>query len=116
MEVKAKVLAEDRVAFKSLEERSRMVLQAFYEKGLEDPLAIDDVGPTQLLPHLVAALEDVVDGIGPLGEGEARTLSSAALTRLFSYLHLRDPDANLDELLEPVDDECCAHAAKAMTG
>nr|XP_020147614.1 CCR4-NOT transcription complex subunit 3-like [Aegilops tauschii subsp. strangulata] len=105
LEAKAKVLAEDRVAFKSLEEKSHAALRALYEKGLEEPLATDDKGPTQLLPHLVAALEDVVDGIGPLVEGEAHALSSAALTRVFSHLHLRDPDAYLDELLEPVDDE-----------
>ena len=55
-------------------------------------------------------------GIGPLVEGEARTLSSAALTRVFSHLHLRDPDTNLDELLEPVDDERCAAAAEAVKG
>ena len=54
--------------------------------------------------------------IGPLVEGEARTLSSAALTRVFSHLHLRDPDANLDELLEPVDDERYAVAAAAVSG
>nr|XP_020177567.1 uncharacterized protein LOC109763120 [Aegilops tauschii subsp. strangulata] len=114
LEAKAKVLAEDRAAFKSLEERSRVALRALYEKGLEEPLATDDEGPTQLLPHLVAALEEVVGGIGPLVEGEARTLSSAALTRIFSHLHLRDPTANLDELLEPVDDERCAAAAEAM--
>ena len=116
LEAKAKVLAEDRVAFTSLEERSRVALRALYEKGLEEPLATDDEGPTQLLPHLVAALEEVVGGIGPLVEGEARALSSAALTRVFSHLHLRDPAANLNELLEPVDDECCAAAAEVVKG
>ena len=70
LEAKAKVLAEDRVAFKSLEEKSHVALRALYEKGLEEPLATDDEGPTQLLPHLVVALEDVVDGIGPLVEGK----------------------------------------------
>nr|XP_020176299.1 nucleoporin NSP1-like [Aegilops tauschii subsp. strangulata] len=114
LEAKVKVLAEGRVAFKSLEEKSRVALRALYEKGLEEPLATDDEGPTQLLPHLVAALEDVVDGIDPLVEGEARALSSAALTRVFSHLHLCDHDADLDELLEPVDDERCTAAAEAM--
>nr|XP_020186038.1 translation initiation factor IF-2-like [Aegilops tauschii subsp. strangulata] len=116
LEAKAKVLAEDRVAFKSLEERSRVALRALYEKGLEEPLATDDEGPTQLLPHLVVVLEDVVGGISPLEKGEARTLSSAALARVFSHLHRCDPDANLDELLEPVDDERCTAAAKAVKG
>ena len=36
--------------------------------------------------------------------------------RVFSHLHLRDPAANLDELLEPVDDERCAAAAEAVKG
>ena len=54
---------------------------------------------------MVDALEDVVSGIGPMAEGEARVLSSATLMRVFSHLHLRDPAALLDELLEPVKDE-----------
>ena len=114
LEAKAKVLAEDRVAFKSLEEKSREALWALYEKGLEKPLVKDDEGPAQLLPYLVDALEDVVSGIGPMAEGEARILSSATLTRVFSYLQLRDPVALLDELLEPMDDEHCVAASAAV--
>ena len=38
------------------------------------------------------------------------------MTRIFSHLHLGDPAANLNELLEPVDDERCAAAAKAVKG
>ena len=53
-------------------------------------------------------------GIGPIAEAEAHVLSSAALTRVFSHLHLRDPAARLDELLEPVDDERCAATAAAV--
>ena len=109
-------VAEDRVAFKSLEERSRKTLWSLYEKGLEEPLATDDEGPTQLLPYLVATLEEVVSGIGPLAEEEARILSSAALTRVFNHLHIRDPTDHLDELLEPMDDERCTAAAKAVKG
>ncbi|KAM3385786.1 hypothetical protein ACQJBY_009487 [Aegilops geniculata] len=116
LEAKAKILAEDRVAFKSLEERSRAALWSLYEKGLEEPLATNDEGPTQLLPYLVEVLEEVMSGIGPLAEVEARILSSAALTRVFSYLHLRDPAAHLNELLEPVDAEHCAAAAEAVKG
>ena len=47
---KARVLAEDRVAFKSLQLRSHEALQELYEKGLEKPLVTDDEGPAQLLP------------------------------------------------------------------
>ena len=57
-----------------------------------------------------------MSGIGPIVEEEARILSSAALTRVFSHLHLRDPDANLDELLEPMDGECYATVAEAVKG
>ena len=81
---------------------------------MEEPLATDNEGPTQLVPHLVAALKDVIDGIGPLVEGKARALSSSALTRVFNHLYLHDPDADLDELLEPMDDERCAAAAESV--
>ena len=75
LEAKEQVLVEDRVAFNSLEEKSHVALRALYEKGLEEPLVTDDKGSTQLLPHLVVALEDVVNGIGPLVKEEARSLS-----------------------------------------
>nr|XP_020197002.1 actin cytoskeleton-regulatory complex protein PAN1-like [Aegilops tauschii subsp. strangulata] len=116
LDAKAKVLAEDRTAFALLEKRSRVALKALYEKGLEKPLTTNEDGPAQLLPCLVAALEEVVSGIGPMAEAEARVLSIAALTRVFSHLHLRDPTARLDELLEPVDEERCAAAAAAVKG
>ena len=116
LDAKAKVLAEDRAAFKLPEERSRTALRSLYEKGLEEPLAADDEGPTQLLPYLVATLDEVMSGIGPLAEREARILSSAALTRVFSHLHLCNPAAHLDELLEPVDNEHYAAAAAAGKG
>nr|XP_020170213.1 chromosome partition protein Smc-like [Aegilops tauschii subsp. strangulata] len=116
LEIKAKVLAEDREAFKSLEERSREALGGLYEKVLQKPLVTDNDGPAQLLPQLIKALEDVVDGIGPMVEGEAHALSSSALTRVLSHLHLRDPNADLGVLLEPVDEERCTAAAKAVKG
>ena len=102
LDAKAKVLAEDREAFSLLEKRSSVALKSLYEKGLEKPLTTDKDGPAQLLPHLVKALEEVMEGIGPMAEAEARVLSSAALTRVFSHLYPRAPDACLDELLEPV--------------
>ena len=99
LQIKAKVLVEDREAFKSLEERSRKALRGLYKKGLENPLVTDDDGPAQLLPQLVMALEDIVDGIGPMVEGEARALSSSALARVLSHLHLRYPTADHGVLL-----------------
>ena len=51
-----------------------------------------------------------------MAEVEARVLSSVALTRVFSHLYLHGPNANLDELLEPVADEHCTAAAAAVKG
>nr|XP_020192045.1 translation initiation factor IF-2-like [Aegilops tauschii subsp. strangulata] len=116
LEAKARVLAEDRAAFKSLEERARVALWGLYEKGLKKLLATNDEGPAQLLPHLIAALKDVVDRIGLMVEGEARALSSSALTHVFSHLHLHNPNADLGELLEPVEEGCCTAAAEAVKG
>ena len=47
-------------------------------------------------------------------EGEARALSSSALTRVFGHLHLRDPDVDLSALLEPMDEKHCTAAAEAV--
>ena len=116
LDAKARVLAEDRVAFANLEERSRKALKTLYEHGLEKSLATDEDGPARLLPLLVKALEEVVDGVGPMAEAEARILSSAALTRVFSHLYLRDPNTCLDELPEPVADDHSATAATAVQG
>ena len=116
LDVKVKVQAEDCASFALVEKRSREALKSLYEKGLEKPLTTDEDGPAQLLPYLVAALEEVVSGIDPMAEQEARVLSSAALTRVFSHLHLRDPTTCLDELLEPVADEHYTAAAAAVKG
>ena len=116
LDTKARVLAEDRVAFADLEKRSRKALKTLYEHGLEKPLDTDEDGPTQLLPLVVKALEEVVDGLGPMAEAEAHVLSSAALTRVFSHLHLRDPNARLDKLLEPVAVDNCEAATAAVQG
>ena len=114
LDAKARVLTEDRAAFANLEKRSRKALKTLYKHGLEKPLDTDKDGPAQLLPLVVKALEEVVDGLGPMAEAEARVLSSAALTRVFSHLHLRDPNACLDELLEPVAEDQCEAAAAAV--
>ena len=115
-DAKAKVLTDDRAAFKLLEEKARTPLKSLYKKGLEEPLVVDNEGPNQLVPYLVGVLEDVVSGIGPMAEEEACVLSLAALTRIFSHLHLRNPTAHLDKLLEPVKDEHYEAAAAAMKG
>ena len=116
LDAKAKVLAEDRAAFMDYEVRSRKALKTLYEEGLEKPLAGATEGPAKLLPFLAEELEEVVTGIGPMAEVEARVLSSAALTRILSHVYLRNPDANLDDLLEPLDVQCSAAAAEAVKG
>ena len=116
LEAKAQALAEDRMAFKLLEERSRTMLRSLYENGLEEPLAGAEDGPAELLPFLVRALEDVVDGLGPTTEAEARALSSAALTHVLSHVYLRDPNVHFDSLLEPVSGDHAAAAAEAVRG
>ena len=55
---KARVLAEDRVAFAEMEEKARASLKMLYESGLESPLAGEEDGPAKLLPFLVRALDD----------------------------------------------------------
>ena len=83
---------------------------------MEKPLDTDEDNPAQLLPLVVKALEEVIHGLGPMAEAEARVLSSAALTRVFSNLHLRDPSARLDELLEPMAKDHCEATAAAVQG
>nr|XP_020191660.1 MAP7 domain-containing protein 1-like [Aegilops tauschii subsp. strangulata] len=113
----AKAQAAERDRLEELErKRSRVALKSLYEKGLEKLLTTDKDGPAQLLPFLVKALKEVVEGIGPMADAEAHVLSSTALTLVFSHPYLRDPSAHLDELLEPVADEHCAAAAAAVKG
>ncbi len=54
--------------------------------------------------------------VGPMAEAEDRVLSSAALTRILSHVYLCNPDANLDDLLEPVDARRSIAAAEAIKG
>lgn len=109
-------MAEDHLAFAGLEERSRKALKSLYDDGLEKPLAGAKDGPAKLLPFLVEALEEFVTGIGPIAKVEARVLSSAVLTEVLSHVYLRDPGANLDELLEHEDTERSMAAAEAVKG
>src|SRR4051812_17374842 len=113
---KARVLAKDRVAFAEMEKKARSSLKTLYESVLESPLAGTEDGPAKLLPFLVRALEDVALGLGPTTEAEARVLSSAALTRVFTHIYLRDPSVDLDSLLEPASGERAAAAAEPVKG
>ena len=51
-----------------------------------------------------------------LAPAEARVLSSTALTRVFTHVYLRDPNVDLDSLLEPASGELAAAAAEAGKG
>ena len=104
------------MAFAEMEKRARAALKTLYESDLEEPLAGAEDGPAKLLPFLVRPLEDVVDGLGPTAEAEARALSSAALTHVLSHVYLRDPNVDLDSLLEPVSGDLAAAAAEAVKG
>ena len=99
-----------------MEARARSSLRTLYDSGLESPLAGAEDGPAKLLPFLVRALEDVTLVLGPTAEAEARALSSAALTRVFTHIYLRDPSADLDSLLEPVSAEGAAATTEAVKG
>ena len=69
--------------------------------------------PAALLPEVVAVLEDAVNGFASLVESEARSLSSSALTCVFSHLYLQDASFNLSSFLTPMgaDPEDVAAAA-----
>ena len=97
-----------------MEEKARASLKTLYESGLESPLAGEEDGRAKLLPFLVRALEDVALGLGPTAEAEARVLSSAVLTRVFTHIYLRDPNVDLDSLLEPASGEHAAAAVEAV--
>ena len=43
-------------------------------------------------------------------------MSSAALTRVFTHIYLRDPNIDLDSLLEPASGERAAAATEAVKG
>ena len=83
---------------------------------MEEPLDGAEDGPAELLPFLVRALEDVIDGLGPTAEAEACALSSTALTHVLIHIYLCDPDVDFDSLLEPVSGDLAAAAAEAVKG
>ena len=104
------------MAFTNMEKRARAALKTLYESDLEEPLAGAEDGPAKLLSFLVRALEDVTYGLGTSAEAHAHALSSAALTRVLSHVYLRDPNVDLDSLLEPASRELGAAATEAVKG
>nr|XP_020199424.1 translation initiation factor IF-2-like [Aegilops tauschii subsp. strangulata] len=72
--------------------------------------------PAALLPEVLAVLEDAVDGFGSLVESEARSLSSLALTCVFSHLYLPDAGFDFSSFLAPVDSDSQDAPAAAMKG
>ena len=70
--------------------------------------------PAVLLPEVLAVLEDVVDRFVSLGESEARSLSSLALTCVFSHLYLQDAGFDLSSFLTLADSDSQDAAATAM--
>ena len=61
--------------------------------------------PASLLPEVLVVLENAVDGFASLVESEARSLSSSALTCVFSHLHLRDAGFDLSSFITLVDSD-----------
>ena len=104
------------MAFAKLEEKARAALKTLYEGGLEKSLAGAEDDPAELLPFLVRVLEDVADGLGPMAEAKAHALSSGALTRVFAHIYLRDLNADLNGLLEPVSGEGAVATVEAVKG
>ena len=94
----------------------RGLLKTLYDNGLESLLAGTEDGPAKLLPFMVSALEDFTLGLGPTAEAEARVLSSAAQTRVLTHIYLRNPNIDLDSLLEPASGDLAAVAAEAVRG
>ena len=67
-----------------------------------------------LLPEIIEVLEDVVAGFGSMVEGEARLLSSSALTIVLSHLYLQDAGFDLSSFLTLADSDSQDAAATAM--
>ena len=61
--------------------------------------------PAALLAEVPAVLEDPIDGFGSLVESEARSLSSSALTCVFSHFYLLDTGFDFSSFLAPVDSD-----------
>nr|XP_020164486.2 tol-Pal system protein TolA-like [Aegilops tauschii subsp. strangulata] len=110
LEQSAKAQAAERVRLEELERKVEA------EKAKLDTKAKVLAEDRSAFALLEERSREVVSNIGPMAEEDARILSLAMLTRVFSHLHLCDPTACLDELLEPVDDEHCVAAAAALKG
>nr|XP_020158110.1 uncharacterized protein LOC109743428 [Aegilops tauschii subsp. strangulata] len=69
------------------------------------PLATPEDGLAGLLPKLAEALEGIATGVDSMVEGECRARFTAAATRVFNHLHLREPSLDLSTLIEQVAPE-----------
>ena len=63
-----------------------------------------------------ASAAEELPGEVPMAEAEACVLSSAVLTPVFTHVYLRDPNVDLDSLLEPASGELSAAATEAVKG
>ena len=100
-----KVAAMERDTLSSLEARFHKAQKALFgdDPSKKAVVTTPRESPAALLPEVLAVLEDAVDGFASLVESEARSLSSSALTCVFSHLYLQDASFDLSSFLTPVD-------------
>ena len=110
-----KVAAMERDTLSSLEARFHKARKVLFgdDPSRKAVVTTPRESPAALLPEVVAVLEDAVDGFASLVESEARSLSSSALTCVFSHLYLQDASFNLSSFLTPVDADSRDAAAAA---
>lgn len=85
-----KVATKECDTLSSLEARFHKAQKALFGDGPSGKAMVKTPRerPAALLPEVVAVLKDAIDGFTSLVEGEARSLSSSALTCVFSHLYL----------------------------
>ncbi|KAE8787511.1 hypothetical protein D1007_38508 [Hordeum vulgare] len=118
---KALTAAEERKAselacFPDVELGLHKALRSLCQDGFDDPLATPEEGFAVLAKGLVATLEAVVTQMDKILDSECRDLFFAAVTRVFSHLHIRDPGFDLSSMTVLVPAEARDHAAEAVKG
>ena len=100
-----KVPAMERDTLSSLEARFHKARKVLFgdDPSRKAVVTTPRESPAALLPEVVAVLEHAVDGFASWVESEARSLSSSALTCVFSHLYLQDASFDLSSFLTPVD-------------